>query len=191
MVLRSLLGLKLAGETASSRRSAASRAASPFCSFSADSKRPRACAVPNRDGERAALNRGVQGCENVPLCTPYFVAVGSNVGGRHLNRDWDNRNDPPLRKDGHPHWVRRRNASSETSWPPSVLLATHSCEKTISCTARSARKRESTYGETNGGVVAPRLELEDASAASLRGVVGVPSSGVACVASAARLPSSL
>lgn len=180
--LRALLGFKLAGEKALSPGSAASAPASPFALSSADSKRPRACAVPNRDGERAAVKGVVQGCENVPLCAPYFVAVGSNVGGRHLRRDWANHADPPRRKDGHPHWVRRLNASSETSSPRSVFLATR-CEKTVSCTARSARKRESTYGETNGDIVAPRFELEDASAASLRGVVGVTSSGVACVAS--------
>ena len=53
--LRSLLFcVKLAEEKALSPCSAASASASPFGSSSVGSKRLRACAVPNDDGERAA-----------------------------------------------------------------------------------------------------------------------------------------
>ena len=139
MVLRSLFGLKLAGETASSRRSASSAAASPL-----GSKRLRACAVPNGDCDRAMVKR----CENVPSGGRYF-AVGSNVGARPASRDWATRPWPPLREEGHPQRRRRRRRQhpSSVTWGPRSAFVAERCHKTVSCIARSgiarsARKRE-------------------------------------------------
>ena len=138
-VLRTLARCKVAGESVSSPCSASSAAASPFGPSCVGSKRLRACAVPNGDDDCATVKR----CENVPSGGRYF-AVGSNVGGRLASRDWATRAEPPLRQDGHPQRRRRRRRQNPSSvtWGPRSALVAERCHKTVSCTARSARRRE-------------------------------------------------
>ena len=95
--------------------------------------------MPNGDDDCATVKR----CENVPSGGRYF-AVGSNVGGRLASRDWATRAEPPLREDGHPQRRRRRRRQNPSSvtWGPRSAFVAERCHKTVSCTARSARRRE-------------------------------------------------